>query len=324
VTTTSPTDHDPIAEDPVLVDAGGSPTRRSRRSRRFGLLAALAAGVLFLAACEKPPYQMVFPVAGSSRFSNTFGAPRGPNFSHQGEDIFAPKGTPLIAVTDGTITHMRWGTGTRSGNLVQLTDDGGWFYYYIHLNNDSPGTDDGVNRYDQAFADGITIGQRVKAGEVIGYLGDAGDAENTAPHLHFEVHKPGTGAIDPNPALVEARRFVRSDAERIADSPTGTAEVFAFNADGTVLVTGFAFDAYRNDPIRVSAYVAGNLIATVTANGDRGDLASRGRGTRHGFVFPSVGARGGGPVPKGAEICVVAHSIGGGGSSRIGCSTAPK
>ncbi len=303
---------------------GETSLRRTRRSRRLGVLAALAAGVLLLAACDKPPYQMVFPVAGTSRFSDTFGAPRGPNFTHQGEDIFGAKGQPLVAVTDGTITHMRWGTGSRSGNLLQLTDDSGWFYYYIHLNNDSPGTDDGVNRYDQAFADGITIGQRVKAGEIIGYLGDAGDAENTAPHLHFEVHKPGTGAINPNPALLEARRFVRTDEQRTTDSPTGTAEVFAFNADGSVLITGFAFDAVRNDPVRVSAYVAGNLIATTTANGDRADLAPRGRGTRRGFVFPSVGARGGGPVPKGAEICVVAHSIGGGGSARIGCSTAPK
>jgi len=321
-----PTDHAQATNGPDGTDVapGSTPTGRRSSSRRFGLIAMIAAGILFIAACDKPPYQLVFPVAGTSRYSNTFGAPRGPNFTHQGEDIFAAKGTPVIAVTDGTITHMRWGSGVRSGNLLQLTDDGGWFYYYIHLNNDTPGTDDGANRYDQAFADGISIGQRVKAGEVIGYLGDAGDAENTAPHLHFEIHKPGGDVIDPNGALFEARRFVRSDAERAADSPTGSAEAIIFNPDGTVRITGFAIDASRNDPVRVSAYVGGNLIATTRAEFERTDLAPRGRGTRHGFTFESVGGRGGGPVPKGAEICAVAHSIGGGGSARIGCTTAPK
>jgi hypothetical protein len=312
--------HDTAPVRDVTTDE--APRRRSR-SRRAATVAALAAAALLIAACEKPPYQIVFPVAGKSSFSDTFGAPRGSS-SHEGQDIFGVKGQPLLAAADGTITWMRWGTGVRSGNLLQLTDDTGWYYYYIHLNNDTPGTDDAANRYDQAFADGITIGQRVKAGEVIGYLGDSGDAEPTTPHLHFEIHKPGGAVINPYGALLEARRFQRSEAERVAASPTGAAELFVFNPDGTVLITGYAIDAVRNDPVRVSAYVGGNLISTTNANFDRPELATRGRGTRHGFVFPSVGARGGGPVPKGAEMCVVAHSIGGGGSARIGCSTAPK
>jgi hypothetical protein len=306
--------HDVITEEP--------PRRRSR-SRRAAAVAALAAAALFIAACEKPPYQIVFPVAGKSNFSDTFGAPRGSS-SHEGQDIFGAKGQPLLAAADGTITWMRWGTGVRSGNLLQLTDDTGWYYYYIHLNNDTPGTDDGANRYDQAFADGISIGQRVKAGEVIGYLGDSGDAEPTTPHLHFEIHKPGGAVINPYGALLEARRFERTPEQRTSASPTGAAEAFVLNPDGTVRITGWAIDAVRNDPVRVSAYIGGNLIATSTAGFERTDLAPRGRGTRHGYTFNSVGARGGGPVPKGAEMCVVAHSIEGGGSARIGCSTAPK
>ncbi len=311
--------HDDTTVDDVIEQR----TVRHRRSRRTAVAAALAAAALFITACEKPPYQIVFPVSGASNFTDTFGAPRGTS-KHEGQDIFAAKGTPLIAAADGTITWMRWGTGVRSGNLLQLTDDLGWFYYYIHLNNDTPGTDDGVNRYDQAFADGITIGQRVKAGEVIGYLGDSGDAELTTPHLHFEIHKPGGPVINPYGALLDARRFERSPADRAAASPFGAAEAFVTNPDGTVRITGWAIDAIRNEPVRVSAYVAGNLIATTTANFERTDLAPRGRGTRHGYTFPTIGARGGGPIPKGAEMCVVAHSIEGGGSSRIGCSTAPK
>jgi len=313
-----------VHDEPSIHDVTAEEASRRRpRSRRAAAVAALAAAALFIAACEKPPYQIVFPVAGTSNYSDTFGAPRGTK-THEGQDIFGVKGQPLLAAADGTITWMRWGTGVRSGNLLQLTDDTGWFYYYIHLNNDTPGTDDGANRYDQAFADGISIGQRVKAGEVIGYLGDSGDAEPTTPHLHFEIHKPGGAVINPYGALLEARRFERTPEQRVAASPTGAAEAFVLNPDGTVRITGWAIDAVRNDPVRVSAYIGGNLIATSTAGFERTDLAPRGRGTRHGYTFASVGARGGGPVPKGAEMCVVAHSIEGGGSARIGCSTAPK
>lgn len=305
-------------------DSTSTPARVRRAPRRFAALAALAAAVMFVAACEGPA--IVFPVAGRNSFSDTFGAPRGGGRSHEGQDIFAPKGTPLLATVDGTITWMRWGTSPLSGNLLLLKSDSGWIYYYIHLNNDWPGTDNGFNIYDQAFADGITVGQRVKAGEVIGYLGDSGDAEPTSPHLHFEIRRPDNTVTNPYQNLLGARRVQRTDAERIADSPTGAVELFAWNPDGTVKVAGWAVDAYSNDPVRASVYVAGNLIATVPANQEKREMATLkpGRGLNHGFFFNAVTHRGGTPVPKGAEICVVAHSIAGGGSSRIGCSTAPK
>ncbi len=74
----------------------------------------------------------------------------------------------------------------------------GW---YIHLNNDTPGTDDGLG---WGFADGISSGVHVTAGQLIGWVGDSGNAEWTASHLHFELHHPDHGSVNPYPHLREA------------------------------------------------------------------------------------------------------------------------
>jgi murein DD-endopeptidase MepM/ murein hydrolase activator NlpD len=139
----------------------------------------------------------VFPVYGTAAFGDTFGASR-PNVSggwHHGEDIVAPLGTPLIAVTDGTLFSVGW--NDIGGWRLWLRDAAGNEFYYAHLS---------------AYSSLARNGQRVKAGDVIGFLGKSGDAERSIPHLHFEIHPADLlalgydGVVAPYPFLVAWRR----------------------------------------------------------------------------------------------------------------------
>lgn len=105
----------------------------------------------------------VFPVAGGGRYSNDWGAPRSGGRGHEGTDIFAPTGTPVVATEDGRITAAG-DDGGKGGLRIWLNGK----LYYAHLS-------------------GITVkaGQKVKAGQVIGYVGTSGNASGTEPHLHF-------------------------------------------------------------------------------------------------------------------------------------------
>ncbi len=133
---------------------------------------------------------IVFPVAGPATYTNSFGAPRSGGRSHEGIDIFADKMIPVVAVADGTVTFVRNGVGTDCC-VIRVRHADGQSSLYLHLNNDNPGTDDG-----QGFgiAEGIDVGTPVVAGMVIGYVGDSGNAEDTPPHLHFEL-EGATGSI---------------------------------------------------------------------------------------------------------------------------------
>ena len=132
---------------------------------------------------------IIFPVpaAYASSYINDWGFARAGNpAGHQGTDIFAMKGTPLIAVADGVIGDQ-FGDSYIGGFRLHIIDDLGVDYYYAHLNNDTPGTDDGLGGTTAAYAPGIAPGVRVKAGQLIGYIGDSGDAEPTPPHVHFGI-----------------------------------------------------------------------------------------------------------------------------------------
>jgi murein DD-endopeptidase MepM/ murein hydrolase activator NlpD len=127
----------------------------------------------------------VFPVYGKHDYTDTFGAARADTGTHEGNDIFAAAGTPVVAVCDGSLNRV--GTLPISGNRLWVkcarTGDS---FFYAHLS---------------AFATDARDGVRVKAGQVVGFVGSTGDAEQTPPHLHFEVH-PGDGkAVDPYPFL---------------------------------------------------------------------------------------------------------------------------
>jgi murein DD-endopeptidase MepM/ murein hydrolase activator NlpD len=139
----------------------------------------------------------VFPVYGPASYGDTFGAPRGDVSGgwHHGEDIFAPLATPLLAVASGTIFSVGW--NDIGGWRLWLRDDSGNEFYYAHLSAYSPLA---VN------------GRRVKAGDVLGFMGKTGDAEFSPVHLHFEIHPVSLlargydGAVAPYPFLNAWRR----------------------------------------------------------------------------------------------------------------------
>ncbi len=147
----------------------------------------------------------VFPVYGKHNYGDTYGAFRADTGFHEGNDIFAAAGTPLVAVCDGSLNRV--GTLPISGNRLWVKcSKTGDAFFYAHLS---------------AFATDTRAGEKVHAGQVIGFLGSTGDAEQTPPHCHFEVH-PGNGAsVDPYPFLraweshrdVPAAAWVRANGE---------------------------------------------------------------------------------------------------------------
>ena len=123
----------------------------------------------------------VFPVAGGASYTNDWHAARGGGErSHEGNDLFAAEGTPLLAVEDG---EVRFGDDPRGGRIASLRASDGLRYYYAHLSG---------------FAGSA---RPVRAGEVIGYLGRTGNAAHTAPHLHFGVYRSDGSATNPFPML---------------------------------------------------------------------------------------------------------------------------
>lgn len=148
---------------------------------------------------------MIFPVDGDHSFIDSWHFPRdGGARLHEGTDIMAERHSLLVATVDGVIETVRHSNSGKAGNMVVLKDDSGNRFYYIHLNNDEPGTDNGVNLAEQAFAPGIAEGVRVAAGDPIGYVGDSGNAESSAPHVHFALKVVGGGAVNPYASLIGA------------------------------------------------------------------------------------------------------------------------
>ena len=170
---------------------------------------------------------ITFPAVGPVTYTDTWGACRGAGCSrsHKGVDIFGHRLTPLVAANDGVVTFVRRSATGTAGNTIIITDDAGWRYLYLHLNNDSPGTDDGANPQAWIVPNGLRVGDRVKAGDVVGYLGDSGNAETTPAHLHFELHQPGVGAINPTPSVRAADSAGRRvTTAQLASSVEGRAE----------------------------------------------------------------------------------------------------
>jgi murein DD-endopeptidase MepM/ murein hydrolase activator NlpD len=141
---------------------------------------------------------ITFPVGGNDyAYRNDFLEPRGGGTrQHQGNDIIAAKMTPLVAAVDGYVNFVA-NPQASWGYEVELQDDEGYTYDYLHVNNDTPGTDDGMGGIANAYANGIVRGVRVTRGQLLGWVGDSGNAEETVSHLHFEMHDPEHKVINP-------------------------------------------------------------------------------------------------------------------------------
>jgi murein DD-endopeptidase MepM/ murein hydrolase activator NlpD len=161
---------------------------------------------------------MVFPLEKRVTVHDDYLAPRVGHL-HQGSDLMAPKMTKELACVSGTVT-LRVGTyGGVPDYSLWLSGDDGHGYFYIHINNDTPGTDDGAGGLANAFAPGLVSGAHVEQGQWIANVGDSGNAESTGPHLHFEIHETtsmSSPSMDPHDSLVNAPLYNE------APLPTGT------------------------------------------------------------------------------------------------------
>ena len=124
------------------------------------------------------------PVNGVVGFSDTWGAPRSGGRSHRGVDMLAARGTSLVAIETGTVARM--GNSGIGGITIWLVGDSGDEFYYAHLD---------------AWASGLSRGDRVTVGTFIGTVGTSGNAPENIPHLHFEYHPNGGGAVNPTPLV---------------------------------------------------------------------------------------------------------------------------
>ncbi len=181
-----------VVDDGVLaaIDDVGA-TRRELRGARKHLEDVLAENAetrfnlaVFAAGSEIVIRGFVFPVGDPYSFIDSWGFPRmeGTEYSHghQGVDIMADFGTPLYAVERGVV--IRVGSDVLGGQKLWVKGQSGTYYYYAHL---------------QAFADDVGEGTPVEAGDIVGFVGDTGNAKGGAPHLHFQVHPGGGDPVNP-------------------------------------------------------------------------------------------------------------------------------
>lgn len=131
---------------------------------------------------------LTLPVQGIKRqqLQDSWGAPRSGGRLHEGIDIIAPKGRKVLSATDGVVTDIR--SSNLGGQIIWIYGPRGSWHYYAHL--------DGFKR-------GLEVGDQVEAGDVIGYVGNSGNARGGAPHLHYGIYlsAKGRGAVNPYPYL---------------------------------------------------------------------------------------------------------------------------
>ena len=134
---------------------------------------------------QQLPRTLPVPVDGvaSARLVNTWGAPRDGGRGHRGIDIFAPRGTPVRSTTEGVIEVK--GMRGLGGLTVTVLGPGGYRHYYAHLEDLGP----------------QTVGEWVHQGEIIGYVGNSGNAAVNPTHLHYGIYSPSGQAVNPYPFL---------------------------------------------------------------------------------------------------------------------------
>jgi murein DD-endopeptidase MepM/ murein hydrolase activator NlpD len=132
---------------------------------------------------REPEAKIQIPIrrVKAGQIADTFGAPRDGERLHQGQDIFAPRGTPVYSATEGYV--WRVGENRLGGITVMVLGAGGRVYYYAHLDGHAPE---------------LKVGDEVTTETILGFVGNTGNAKGTPPHLHFSIYTTG-GAINPLP-----------------------------------------------------------------------------------------------------------------------------
>jgi murein DD-endopeptidase MepM/ murein hydrolase activator NlpD len=175
-----------------------------------GLGGAIADKLIFYArvaklSMQEPDRKLAMPLEdiAKKQIADTWHAPRGTGRLHEGQDIFAPKGTPVLSATSGFVYNI--GENNLGGQTVSVIGAGGRVYYYAHLD---------------AYAPGLAVGDQVNTRTVLGYVGTTGNAQGTPPHLHFGIYS-SSGAINPLPLLADrnAPRLTNSTPRRSTRNP---------------------------------------------------------------------------------------------------------
>jgi putative cell wall-binding protein len=197
-----------------------------------------------------PP--IVFPVLPNYTYSNAGWLLTARDLIHEGVDTYAAKGTYVVAAANGVVVSVNWGNDpAHRGPVIccalAVRHDSGWESWYSHLNNDTPGTDDGQG---WGIAAGIEPGTRVVAGQLLGWVGDSGNAETTSPHLHYELHDPHgipnnpysymQSAVSPLavPCTTAKMACRIAGSDRFDTSARISAGTFPSGADTVVVATG--------------------------------------------------------------------------------------
>ncbi|MBA2317786.1 MAG: cell wall-binding repeat-containing protein [Euzebyales bacterium] len=257
---------------------------------------ALVAALTPAASAQSAEWDQVvditFPTqAAEVTYTDTYDAPRGNDCGiHRATDLMGEKMVEIYAAVGGEITWIPGLDGESPpsyGYTISVAGDDGRGYNYVHLNDDTPGTDDDAGGAENAYAPGLEEGSRVERGQLIGWMGDSGNAGGVQPHLHFEILDPGvtsdpygcSGYVNPIFSLDDAQR--RGDVvdgggrreqppadrsgrtaivdrvfgpERVGTSVALSEEAFAAGADHVVLASGWSY---------TDAVVAGPLAAAV-------------------------------------------------------------
>ncbi len=186
-----------------------------RTTARSTLLALFIGGLLAGPANAAVPQKLLFPIVGKTTYQNDFGDPRG-DHRHAGNDLMAARGAPVVAVEAGKVRIYRGSSS--AGCMLYFYGDSGTDYYYIHLNDDLTKRDDNRARNCRlgvAYAKGLKNNMHVRAGTLIGYVGNSGDARGISPHLHFELHPRGKRAVSPYKWLKKASHLLYATEPKV-------------------------------------------------------------------------------------------------------------
>jgi Peptidase family M23 len=198
------------------------------RTTAAAVLALLLAGAFSGTAGAAVP-RIIFPVIAKVSYQNDFGDPRWQG-RHEGNDLMAAKRSPVVAVEPGRVVKY---TASRSaGCMLYLYGRSGTSYMYVHLNNDRTLRNDnrGGCRNGIAYAPRLQSNQQVQAGQLIGYVGDSGDANGIASHLHFELHPNGGRAVSPY-------RHLRRSFKHLYARPPAAVKSLSMRVEGRVVYT---------------------------------------------------------------------------------------